>query len=100
MRHDGLMWAEILDSYRVWPRGLIVLYAVMVYRVTAWFMGLEDPNTAQAILISTVWGASAAWFGVYVNSGRKWGEMQTWPMPQDASDRRHRPMMGDRHENW
>jgi len=31
-------------------------------------MGLEDPNMAQAGLVSVVTGAGAAWFGLYVNS--------------------------------
>ena len=31
-------------------------------------MLLEDPNMAQAGLVSVVVGAGAAWFGLYVNS--------------------------------
>ena len=31
-------------------------------------MALEDPNNAQAGLISVIVGAGAAWFGLYVNS--------------------------------
>ena len=77
MTTKALKWAEIIDAYRVWPRALIILYGWMVFEVTVWFMSLPDPNTAQAMLISTVWGASAAWFGVYVHSGRKWSAMQT-----------------------
>jgi hypothetical protein len=32
-------------------------------------MGLSDPTNAQAGFISTVVGAGAAFFGLYVNSG-------------------------------
>ena len=34
-----------------------------------WFMGLPDPNNAQAGFVSVIVGAGAAWFGLYVNSG-------------------------------
>lgn len=41
----------------------------MFYEVVQWFMTLEEPNMAQAGLVSVVTGAGAAWFGLYVNSG-------------------------------
>jgi len=72
MRSDALRWAEVMDAYRVWPRALIALYGLMAFQVTQWFMALADPNVAQSALVSTVWGASAAWFGLYVRSGRDW----------------------------
>ena len=70
----ALRWAEVIDAYRVWPRALITLYGVVAFRVTIWFMGLDDPNAAQSAFVSTIWGASAAWFGLYVNTGRRWKE--------------------------
>jgi len=33
-------------------------------------MALENPNTQQAGLVSIVIGAGAAWFGLYVGSGK------------------------------
>ena len=33
-------------------------------------MDLPDPNNAQAGFVSVVVGAGAAWFGLYVNSGK------------------------------
>ena len=73
MPDNALRWAEVIDAYRIWPRGLITLYGLVAAQVTWWFMTLPDPNMAQAALVSTVWGASAGWFGLYVNTGRKWG---------------------------
>jgi len=70
----ALRWAEVLDAYRVWPRGLITMYGLVAVKVTYWFMTLPDPNVAQSAFVSTVWGASAAWFGLYVNTGRNWKE--------------------------
>ena len=60
---------EMLDNWRVIPRLLIFLYAIVFYQTMTWFMGLPDPNNAQAGLVSVIVGAGAAWFGLYVNSG-------------------------------
>ena len=60
---------EMLDNWRVIPRLLIFLYAVVFYQTMSWFMLLENPNNAQAGFVSVIVGAGAAWFGLYVNSG-------------------------------
>ena len=60
---------EMLDNWRVIPRLLIFMYAVVFYQTMNWFMGLPDPNNAQAGFVSVIVGAGAAWFGLYVNSG-------------------------------
>ena len=64
--------AEALDAFRTVPRILVLLYGLMCYLVAAWFMGLDDPTNAQGAFVSVIWGAAAAWFGIYVNTGRKW----------------------------
>lgn len=61
--------AQAFDSWRVFPRMFICFYLVLLYNTTNWFIGLEDPSMPQAGLISTVIGAGAAWFGLYVNTG-------------------------------
>ena len=60
---------EMLDNWRVIPRLLIFMYAVVFYQTMNWFMDLPDPNNAQAGFVSVIVGAGAAWFGLYVNSG-------------------------------
>ena len=60
---------EMLDNWRVIPRLLIFMYAVVFYQTLNWFMALPDPNNAQAGFVSVIVGAGAAWFGLYVNSG-------------------------------
>ena len=60
---------EMLDNWRVIPRLLIFLHAVVFYQTMNWFMLLENPNNAQAGFVSVIVGAGAAWFGLYVNSG-------------------------------
>lgn len=57
-----------LDSWRVIPRLLILFYMIAFYNATQWFMNLEDPTNAQAGFVSTIVGAGAAWFGLYVSS--------------------------------
>ena len=61
--------AQAIDKWRVWPRMLITLYGVMLYKVTDWFMTLPDPTNAQSAFVSVVVGAGAAWFGLYCGSG-------------------------------
>jgi len=60
-----------LDAWRIIPRLLILFYMVAFYNATQWFMLLEDPSNAQAGFISTIVGAGAAWFGLYVGSSSK-----------------------------
>lgn len=63
-------FAVTLDSLRLFPRLFIGTYIYLFYDVVQWFMVLENPNTQQAGLVSIVIGAGAAWFGLYVGSGK------------------------------
>lgn len=62
-------FAEALNDLRVLPRTMVALYGLIMYEVSVWFMGLEDPTNSQAAFISTIYGAAAAIFGLYVNTG-------------------------------
>lgn len=62
--------ASALDSWRPFPRVFITVYIILLYKVVNWFMALENPNLEQSGLVSIVVGAGAAWFGLYVGSGR------------------------------
>ena len=55
--------AEAVDSWRIFPRAFLSVYIFLIYYSTMWFMGLPDPNSQQAGLISIIGGAGAAWFG-------------------------------------
>ena len=59
---------EQLNKWRIIPRLLIFVYMIVFLTTTNWFMGLEDPNNAQAGFVSAIIGAGAAWFGLYVNA--------------------------------
>tara|TARA_B100000579_G_scaffold165123_1_gene134088 strand:- start:132 stop:365 length:234 start_codon:yes stop_codon:yes gene_type:complete len=60
--------AEAVDSWRIFPRAFLSVYIFLLYYSTMWFMGLPDPNSQQAGLISIIVGAGAAWFGLYTGS--------------------------------
>lgn len=62
--------AHMIDRWRIFPRLFIGIYLYLLYASTMWFMSLPEPNTQQSALISTVVGVGAAWFGLYVNSGK------------------------------
>lgn len=62
---------EQLDAWRVVPRLLVILYGWLCFDTHQWFTALGDPATPQQLYASVIWGGAAAWFGFYVNSGRK-----------------------------
>ena len=58
--------AGVMDTFRLIPRLIMVAYIYAFYSSTTWFMALEAPTNAQAAFISTIVGAGAAFFGLYV----------------------------------
>ena len=64
----------VMDSLRLIPRLLMICYGFIFWTSTQWFMNLPVPTNAQAAFISTIVGAGAAWFGLYVGSGHKKGK--------------------------
>jgi len=44
----------------------MLAYIFAFYKSVTWFMILPDPTNAQAMFISTIVGAGAAFFGLYV----------------------------------
>ena len=63
--------AERIDRWRIIPRLLMLLYGIAFYKCMVLFMELPEPSMAQAGFVSTVVGAGAAWFGLYVGSGHR-----------------------------
>ena len=61
---------QLLDNWRVIPRLIMGLYGFAFYQTTSWFMNLPDPTNAQAAFVSTIVGAGAGFFGLYVGSGK------------------------------
>ena len=63
--------AEIVNRIRLIPRTIVGLYGWVFWEVAQWFMSLDDPSGTQAAFVSTIVGAAAAFFGLYVNSSGK-----------------------------
>jgi hypothetical protein len=64
-------FAHMIDSFRLFPRLFFGVYILLLGFSGYWFMMLPAPLVAQSAFISTMVGAGAAWFGLYVNSGWK-----------------------------
>ena len=62
--------AKALDAWRIFPRLFLSVYIFLLYKVTIWFMALQDPTMAQSGLVSIVVGAGAAWFGLYAGTSK------------------------------
>lgn len=60
-----------IDKLRLVPRLLVGGYAWLMVNISNWFMSLPDPTGSQSAFVSVMVGASAAVFGLYVNSGGK-----------------------------
>ncbi len=58
--------AGLLDKFRIIPRLVMLAYIFAFYKSVTWFMQLPDPTNSQAMYISTIVGAGAAFFGLYV----------------------------------
>ena len=58
--------AGILDKFRFIPRLIMLAYIYAFYKSITWFMTLPEPSNAQAMFISTIVGAGAEFFGLYV----------------------------------
>ena len=58
--------AGLLDKFRVIPRLVMLANIYAFYKSVTWFMQLPDPTNSQAMYISTIVGAGAAFFGLYV----------------------------------
>ena len=58
--------AGIMDKFRLIPRLIMLAYIYAFYKSITWFMTLPEPTDSQAMFISTIVGAGAAFFGLYV----------------------------------
>jgi hypothetical protein len=84
-----LHWAELVDSYRLFPRAVLIAYGAFVYHVTdfvlKWYAaepavarGAEE--TAMVGVVFTAVTGFAGWvFKVYSDNGRDWNQAQKDP---------------------
>tara|TARA_R100000329_G_C7551279_1_gene194805 strand:+ start:135 stop:512 length:378 start_codon:yes stop_codon:yes gene_type:complete len=64
----GIWLAQMIDSWRIFPRMFLSVYIFLLYYSTIWFMELPEPTLEQSGLISIIVGAGAAWFGLYAGT--------------------------------
>ena len=62
--------AQAVDAWRIFPRALLSVYIVLLYKTVLWYMDLPEPSMEQSGLISVVVGAGAAWFGLYAGTSK------------------------------
>ena len=72
--------AQMVDSWRIFPRLFLSVYIFLLYFATMWFMDLPEPSLEQSGLISVLVGAgsSLVWFICWntqsPNSWSRWTE--------------------------
>ena len=65
-----IWFSQMIDAWRLFPRAVLSLYMVLLYKCTIWFLDLPEPSFEQSGLISIVVGAGAAWFGLYAGTAK------------------------------
>lgn len=65
------MAKTFIDDWKILPRFMMLVFTFMSFRVVEWFMGLDDPTTQQAGLVSVVMGAATGAFAVWMGKEAK-----------------------------
>ncbi len=60
-----------VNAWRIIPRLAVVIFLYLLIECNWWFFALAEPNTAQSVGFSAVWGAAAAFFKFYMETGNK-----------------------------
>ncbi len=70
-KYQGLIdLAKAVDAWRIFPRLILTVYIILLYKCVIWYMNLAAPTMEQSGLISIVVGAGAAWFGLYTGTSK------------------------------
>lgn len=68
MKEKQPFW-KTLNDYRAFPRLFSILFIILIWQGSYWFMALTTPSPEQAAFVSTLIATSAAYFKFYINSG-------------------------------
>tara|TARA_Y100000589_G_scaffold321432_1_gene352795 strand:- start:370 stop:591 length:222 start_codon:yes stop_codon:yes gene_type:complete len=63
-------WTHTIDTFKIIPRALILMWMYLTYSVIFWFMSLDLPTLEQTSLVSVVTGAQAAAFGLFLGHSK------------------------------
>lgn len=61
----------VMADLRLIPRGIILFYFATLWYVVEWFMGLAEPSTQHASLVTVYAGVLPAVLGAYSSTGNK-----------------------------
>jgi hypothetical protein len=59
-------WAHAIDTLKVIPRLLILLYMYLTYSTVFWYMGLSNPSLEQSGMVSVITSAQAVALGLFL----------------------------------
>ena len=59
-------WSHTIDSFKVIPRALILLYMYLTYTVVFWYIGLDSPSLEQSGMVSVLTSAQAVALGLFM----------------------------------
>tara|TARA_R100000234_G_scaffold94581_1_gene62813 strand:+ start:100 stop:321 length:222 start_codon:yes stop_codon:yes gene_type:complete len=59
-------WSHAIDSFKIIPRALILLYMYLTYKTVFWYMGLEAPSFEQSGMVSILTSANAVAMGLFM----------------------------------
>ena len=59
-------WSHAIDSFKLIPRALILLYMYLTYKTVFWYMGLTDPTLQQSGMVSVLTSAQAVALGLFM----------------------------------
>ncbi len=59
-------WTHAIDSFKVIPRALILLYMYLTYKTVFWYMGLDSPTFEQSTMVSVLTSANAVAMGLFM----------------------------------
>ena len=59
-------WTHAIDSLKVIPRALILLYMYLTYKTVFWYMGLDSPSFEQSGMVSVLTSANAVAMGLFM----------------------------------
>jgi len=59
-------WTHAIDSLKLIPRSLILLYMYLTYKTVFWYMGLDSPTFEQSTMVSVLTSANAVAMGLFM----------------------------------
>ena len=59
-------WSHAIDTFKIIPRALILLYMYLTYSTVFWYMQIPDPTIQQSGMVSVITSAQAVALGLFM----------------------------------